>query len=57
MEAISHTEFTHNHHSYSVTSQSPFFLMMGYESHALLSIIQNSAIPVIETRLKNLTTT
>ena len=29
--------------------------MMGYESHALPSIIQNSAIPAIKTRLKNLT--
>ena len=35
----------------------PIFLMMGYESHALSSIIQNSAIPAIETRLKNLNTT
>ena len=28
---------------------------MGYELHALPSIIQNSAIPAVETRLKNLT--
>ena len=53
-ESISHTEFTHNHCPHSVTSQSPFFLMMRYEPHALPSIIQNSAIPTVETRLKNL---
>ena len=54
-DSISYTEFTHNHHLHSVTSQSLFFLMMGYEPHALPSIIQNSAIPAVETRLKNLT--
>ena len=52
---ITHAEFTHNHRPHSVTSQLPFFLMMGYEPHALPSIIQNSAIPAVETRLKNLT--
>ena len=50
-----HAEFTHNHRPHSVTSQSPFFLMMGYEPHTLPSIIQNSTIPAVETRLKNLT--
>ena len=54
-DSITLAEFTHNHHLHSVTSQSPFFLMMGYEPHALPSIIQNSAIPAVETRLKNLT--
>ena len=29
-ESISHAEFAHNHHPHSVTSQFPFFLMMGY---------------------------
>ena len=53
--SITHAEFTHNHHPHSITSQSPFFLMMGYEPHALPSIIQNSTIPAVETRLKNLT--
>ena len=52
---ISHTEFTHNHCPHSVTSQSPFFPTMGYEPHALPSIIQNFAIPAVKTRLKNLT--
>ena len=57
MNSITHAKFTHNHHPHSVTSQLPFFLMMGYEPHALPSIIQNSAIPAIKTRLKNLTAT
>ena len=54
-DSITLAEFTHNHRPHSVTSQSPFFLMMGYEPHALPSIIQSSAIPAVETRLKNLT--
>ena len=56
-DSISHAKFTHNHCPHSVTSQLPFFLMMGYEPHTLPSIIQNSAIPTVETRLKNLTAT
>ena len=32
---ITLTEFTHNHRPHSVTNQSPFFLMMGYEPRAL----------------------
>ena len=52
---IFYTEFTHNHHPHSVISQSSFFLMIGYEPHALPSIIQNSTIPAVKTRLKNLT--
>ena len=54
-ELIFHVEFTHNHFPHSVTSQSPFFLMMEYEPHALPSVIQSSAIPTVKTRLKNLT--
>ena len=54
-DSITHAEFTHNHHPHSVISQSPFFLMMGYELHALPCIIQNSTIPAVKTRLKNLT--
>ena len=52
---ISHAKFTHNHPPHSIISQSLFFLMMGYEPHALPSIIQNSTIPAVKTRLKNLT--
>ena len=29
--------------------------MMGYEPHALPSILHNSAVPAVKTRLKNLT--
>ena len=54
-DLITHVEFTHNHRPHSITSQSPFFLMMGYELHALPSIIQDSTIPAVKTRLKNLT--
>ena len=54
-DSITHTEFTHNHRPHSITSQSPFFLMLEYEPHALPSIIQNSTIPAVKTRLKNLT--
>ena len=57
MDSISHAKFTHNHHPYSITSQSLFFLMMGYKPHALSSVIPNSAISAVKTRLKNLTVT
>ena len=53
-ENISHAEFTHNHRPHSVTNQSPFYLMMGYEPHTLPSVISDTAIPAIETRLKTL---
>ena len=55
-KSITHTEFAHNHCPHSITSQSPFFLMMGYEPCVLPSILYNSAISAVETRLKNLTT-
>ena len=51
-EYISHTEFAHNHHPHSITNQSPFYLMMGYEPHALPSVIANTSIPTVESRLK-----
>ena len=53
-ESISHAEFAHNHHPHSITNQSPFYLMMGYEPHALPSVISDTAIPAMETRLKTL---
>jgi hypothetical protein len=43
VEMIPHAEFAHNHHPHSITRKSPFYLMMGYESHALPSVI---AIPL-----------
>ena len=54
---ISHTKFTHDHCPHSVTNQSLIYLMMGYESHALPSVIPDTAIPTIETRLKTLSAT
>ena len=53
-ENISHTEFAHNHRLHSVTNQSLFYLMMGYEPRTLPSVISNTTIPAIETRLKAL---
>ena len=55
-ESIFHAEFAHNHHPHSVTSQSPFYLMMGYEPRALPSVISDTSIPAVETRLKTLST-
>ena len=53
-ESISHAEFTHNHRPHSVTNQSPFYLMMGYEPHALPSVIADTSIPAVESHLKTL---
>ena len=53
-DKISHAEFTHNHHPHSITNQSLFYLMMGYEPHTLPSLISNSSIPTVETHLKSL---
>ena len=55
-ESIFHTEFAHNHCPHSVTNQSPFYLMMGYEPRALPSVISNTSIPTVESRLKTLST-
>ena len=54
-ESISHAEFAYNHHAHSVTNQFPFFLMIGYEPHALPTAIPTTLIPAAETRLKQLT--
>ena len=51
---ISHAEFAHNHCPHSVMNQSPFYLMMGYEPHALPSVISDTSIPAVETHLKTL---
>ena len=53
-ELISHAEFAHNHRPHSVTNQSLFYLMMGYEPRALPSVISDTSIPAVETRLKTL---
>ena len=54
-ESIFHAEFAHNHCVHSVTNQSPFFLMIEYESYTLSTVIPTTSIPAIETRLKQLT--
>ena len=56
-ESISHAEFAHNHCPHSVTKQSPFYLMMGYEPYALPSVISDTSIPAVETHLKTLSAT
>ena len=56
-DKISNAEFTHNHCPHSIMNQSPFYLMMGYEPHALPSLISDSSIPVVESCLKSLITT
>ena len=53
-EKISHAEFVHNHRPHSITGQSPFYLMMGYEPRALPSAIPETTIPALEERLKSL---
>ena len=53
-DKISHTKFAHNHRPHSVTNQSPFYLMIGYEPRALPSLISDSSIPAVESRLKSL---
>jgi hypothetical protein len=54
VEMIPHAEFAHNHHPHSVTSKSPFYLMMGYEPCDLPSVITDTSLPAVETRLKTL---
>ena len=51
---ITLAEFTHNHCPHSVTNQSPFFLMMGYEPHALPTIISETSLSAIQDRLHSL---
>ena len=53
-KSISHAEFAHNHRPHSVTNQFPFYLMMGYEPRALPSVISDTSIPAVESRLKAL---
>ena len=53
-KSISHAEFTHNHCPHSVTNQSLFYLMMGYEPRALPSVISDISIPTVESCLKTL---
>ena len=45
---ITLTEFTHNHCPHSVTNQSPFYLMIGYEPRPLPTIITETPIPTVQ---------
>ena len=51
-ESIFHAKFAHNHCPHSVTNQSPFYLMMGYEPCALPSVISDTPISIVESHLK-----
>ena len=53
-DKIPHAEFTYNHCPHSVTNQSPFYLMMGYEPRALPTVISKTSIPTVEDHLKAL---
>ena len=56
-DKIPHAEFTHNHCPHSITTQSPFYLMMGYKPCALPTVISETSIPTMEDRLKTLNAT
>ena len=56
-DKIPHAEFTHNHCPHSVTTQSSFYLIMGYEPHALPTVISKASIPAVEDHLKTLNAT
>ena len=53
---ITLAEFTHNLRPHSVTNQSPFFLMMGYEPRALPTIISKTSLPAVQDCLHSLLT-
>ena len=56
-DKISHAKFAHNHCPHSITNQSLFYLMIGYEPCALPSLISDSSIPAVESHLKSLIAT
>jgi len=47
-------EFSHNQKVHSVTKQSPFYLMMGYEPKDIPLAFENTNTPAAEQRLKTL---
>ena len=53
---ISHTEFTHNHQSHSVTGKLLFFLMMGFEPCLLPIVTSDPCLSAVEDHLKSLAT-
>ena len=53
-EYLPDLEFSHNQRPHSVTKQSPFHLMMGYEPRAIPGIIPESDAPSVTERLSKL---
>ena len=49
-------EFVHNHCPHSITSKSPFYLMIGYKLQATPNIIETTHLPALEECLRNLDT-
>ncbi|ESK83643.1 hypothetical protein Moror_12010 [Moniliophthora roreri MCA 2997] len=47
-------EFAHNNRTHSVLKKAPFFMMMGYHPHPLLTVFEKTTIPSVEERLQEL---
>ena len=47
-------EFSYNNHVHSVTKQTPFSLLLGYQPQAIPHVIENTNIPSLSERLKQL---
>ncbi|ESK81178.1 hypothetical protein Moror_2286 [Moniliophthora roreri MCA 2997] len=47
-------EFAHNNRTHSVLKNSPFFMMMGYHPRAIPTMFEQTSIPSVEERLKEL---
>ena len=47
-------EFSHNNHIHSVTKQTPFSLLLGYQSQAIPHVIEDTNIPSLSEQLKQL---
>lgn len=53
-EYVPDIEFSHNQRTHSVTKQSPFQLLMGYEPRAIPTVISESDAPAASERLRRL---
>ena len=51
---VTDMEFAHNQHVAQGHNASPFFLMMGYNPQAILTIIPPTNVPAVEEHLDNL---
>ena len=47
-------EFSHNNRVHSVTKQTPFALLLGYQPRAIPHVIEDTNIPSLSERLKQL---